>query len=300
MKNDLTLVIMAAGKGSRYGGSKQTDSLGLNGESIMDFSIYDACLAGFNKIVFIIQDEQQDYFQKKYHYLTINYEVKYAVQDIRIAPFDTTEIMRVKPWGTTHACWSAHKHIQSPFCILNADDYYGRTTFFRIAEFLRKNDCQDQGVFVAYKLTNTISKHGSVSRGVCSIQDGKLKQIHEYLSIELIDNKIIAKEEILDPTTPVSMNIWGLQPKVIQLLENQLKTFGKELSDEDQLTKEALLPSDIQSLIEQELLSIETIYADEEWFGITYKDDKEFASQKLQKMQIEGYYPRNLLTEKII
>ena len=295
MTNDLTLVIMAAGKGSRYGGSKQTDSLGLMGESIMDFSIYDACMAGFNNIIFIIQKDKLNYFKDKYRHLSQKYDVQYVVQDVQNIPFESNGSARIKPWGTTHACWSARKFITTPFCILNADDYYGRSTFFKIAAFLKNNENPDHGVFVAYQLRKTISEHGSVSRGICTIHDGELKSIRELLSIELINNVIIAEEKELNPNTPVSMNIWGFNPKVIELLDSQLNIFGENLSQEERLTKEALLPADIQSLIDQNLLVVNTLYADEEWFGITYQKDKEFVSKKLREMQTCGYYPSNLM-----
>lgn len=297
MINDLTLVIMAAGKGSRYGGSKQTDSLGLCGESIMDFSIFDGCLAGFNKFVFIVQKSQLEYFKEKYQKLAEVHEVRYAIQDPEVAPFETKGFVRSKPWGTTHACWSAKAHIHTPFCILNADDYYGRSTFFKMADFLRNNKNQDRGAFVAYKLRKTMSEHGSVSRGICKIQQGELKSIQESLSIELVNDLIIAENEVLDPQTLVSMNIWGLTPKLFELLEARLKLFGENLSREDLDHMEALLPADIQSLIDQNLITVQPLYADEDWFGITYQKDRELASFRLCELQKCGFYPTPLFSQ---
>jgi len=294
MKSDLTLVIMAAGKGSRYGGLKQIDSLGLNEESIMDFSIYDASLAGFNRLVFIIQLNQLDYFKEKYQYLTEYFDIKYAIQNTEVVPFEAKRFDRTKPWGTTHACWSAKEFIETPFCVLNADDYYGRSTFLKIADFLHNNKKTHHGVFVAYKLIKTISKYGSVSRGICTIHQDELKKVHESLSIKWVDDVIIADDKVINPESPVSMNIWGLQPEAIELLEVQLNFFGEHLSYEDCLQKEALLPADIQTLIDQQRLVIHALYADEEWFGITYQEDKEYVSTKLCEMQATGYYPTPL------
>jgi NDP-sugar pyrophosphorylase family protein len=294
MKNDLTLVIMAAGKGSRYGGSKQTDRLGLCGESIMDFSIFDAMLAGFNHIVFIIQENQRDFFEMKYKELSKKCHIEMAIQEGSNVPFDLNGFQRLKPWGTTHALWSAKSHIHTPFCVLNADDYYGRSTFEKIANFLINNDDPKKGVFVAYELIKTMSSHGSVSRGVCTIQEGKLKKIKEELSIEIIADTVVADNRKINPQTPVSMNIWGLHPYALTLLEQRLVDFAHHLTDADRAKKEALLPMDIQSCIDQNLLSIVAVYADEAWFGITYQQDKEVASSKLRKLQSDGYYPSPL------
>lgn len=290
MKNDLTLVIMAAGKGSRYGGSKQTDRLGLFGESIMDFSIVDAMLAGFNHIVFIIQANQREYFELKYKNLSQTCNIEYAIQEVKNVPFDLHDFQRTKPWGTTHALWSAKSLIHTPFCVLNADDYYGRTTFAKIADFLIKNKDPKKGVFVAYELIKTLSNHGSVSRGVCTIQDGALKNIKEELSIEVIGDTVVSDSMNLFPQTPVSMNIWGLHPFALKMLEQRLIDFGNHLAENEQADKEALLPMDIQSCIDRNLLSIIALYADEEWFGITYQKDREYASSKLRKLQSDGYY----------
>lgn len=294
MINDLTLVIMAAGKGSRYGGSKQTDQLGLCGESIMDFSIYDAISAGFNRIVFIIQENQKEFFETKYLNLSKAYSIQYAIQDSMKTPFELNGFHRVKPWGTTHALWSAKSFIHTPFCVLNADDYYGRSTFNKIADYLQNSEDKSRGVFVAYELMKTMSEHGSVSRGVCTILNGKLERIKEELSIEIIDHAIVSGNRTLSPTTPVSMNIWGLHPYALTLLEKKLNDFGSEISQSQLCDKEALLPMDIQSCIEERSLIIDAVYADEEWFGITYQKDKEYASIKLQKLQKSCYYPTPL------
>jgi NDP-sugar pyrophosphorylase family protein len=290
MISDLTLVIMAAGKGSRYGGSKQTDQLGLCGESMMDFSIVDAICAGFNHIVFVIQENQKEFFESKYKNLSKVCSVQLVVQDNMKTPFELNGYRRVKPWGTTHALWSAKPFIHTPFCVLNADDYYGRSTFKKIADYLHTNKDVSRGVFVAYELMKTMSEHGSVSRGICTIQRGKLRIIKEELAIEIIKHAIVSGDKILAPETPVSMNIWGLHPYALTLLEKKLIDFGNETVPSQLLDKEALLPMDIQTCIEENSLIIDTVYADEEWFGITYQQDKEYASSKLQSLQKSGYY----------
>lgn len=292
--NKLTLVIMAAGKGSRYGGAKQTDSLGLQGESIMDFTIYDAILAGFNHFIFIIQEEQKDYFQHKYENLSATYKIDYAIQDILITPFDTKKIERTKPWGTSHALWSAKDFIDAPFCVLNADDYYGRRAFLKMANFLTHNKVPQKGALLVYPLMKTMSEYGSVSRGCCTVLNNKLQLITEVLSIRVIDGIIISDTSDIMMDTPVSMNMWGLMPEALSVLEKKLIHFVDHVYDVDLKTVEALLPKDIQTCIKDQTIEIEVIDSEEDWFGVTYKEDKVTASNRLQKMQMNNYYPTPL------
>ena len=296
-----TLLIMAAGMGSRYGGNKQVDGLGPNGEILMEYSIYDAIRAGFDKVVFVIKPGMKetlasicgDRIAKKV-------KVDYAFQDFSSVPsFYHIPEERTKPFGTVHAVLVARDYIDQPFAVINADDYYGVSAFSTIYEKLQTLAPEGEATMVGYQLQNTVSKNGTVSRGVCHAVNGNLDKVVETLKIKLCENGEIrdigAGEpgELLDPLAPVSMNFWGFTPWIFGKLEEYFATFLKGLAP-DAIKAECLLPVFVDKLMHEGELTVPMLTTDAVWFGVTYKEDKPFVQAELRKLHESGVYPASL------
>jgi len=304
------LVIMAAGMGSRYGGEKQTDGIGPNGEAIMEYSVYDAIQAGFSKVVFIIKPEMEqtlrtmcgDRIQTMKTPQGEPVEVKYVFQDFSSVPsFYQIPADRKKPFGTVHAVLCAKDAVQEPFAVINADDYYGRSAFTTIMDELMKLEQTGKGTMVGYRLMNTVSDHGTVSRGVCQTENGSLKKVKETLKIKKYPDGSIAdiadpdNEVPLAPESPVSMNFWGFTPWIFEEMEAYFTAFLKGLTP-DELKAECLLPVLVDKLITEGKLDISVLDTDAVWFGVTYKEDRPIVEAELKKLHESGAYPASLKT----
>jgi len=293
----MTLLLMAAGSGSRYGKLKQFDDLGPSEEFLLEFSIYDAINYGFNHIVLITRIENKEFLE---NYLSpklpSNIKLDVVVQDINDLPKDTSidTSERTKPWGTAHAVWSARNIIDSDFVIINADDYYGKQAFEGAANFIKNNDSKNTYGIIGYNLKDTLSEHGSVSRGVCSVDNGHLVSIEEHTKIEAIDGEIVDTESgnALNPDTIVSMNFWICNTSIFDYIETY---FSKFLQIPENLEKsEIYIPFVAQEMMASGLIDIDVITTNSEWFGVTYYEDKAEAVSTLQRLTDENQYPSPL------
>ena len=298
MNKDLTLVIMAAGMGSRFGGLKQIEPIGPNNEFLIDYSIYDAIKAGFSKIVFIIKKENEEIFKSTIGTRVEGHiPVSYVFQDSSNIPVNIDFSNREKPLGTGHAIYCCKDEVTAPFAIINADDFYGRDAFIKIAEFLKKTDDNCYGL-VGYKVNNTLTDNGSVKRGICYAKDNYLTYIVES-SIERKKNKIIAsplngKEPFeVTPDTLVSMNMIGFTPKIFNYLEKELTNFLK--NPNTNLEKdEFLIPDVLQTSISEDNKKVKVLDTTAVWYGVTHKEDKDFVVNSINKLVTDGIYPNNL------
>ena len=298
-----TLLIMAAGLGSRYGGNKQIDRIGPNGEILMEYSIHDAVEAGFDKVVFVIRKSMDEIFRSMIgDKIAKKVKVEYAFQEYDSLPGGfVPPADRSKPYGTVHAVMCAKDVIHEPFAVINADDYYGREAFKAMADALhRLQQEENKAYMVAYYLKNTVSKHGHVTRGVCTTDEtGHLVKVVETFSIIPFPDGTIRDIHdnpdgvILDPDALVSMNMWGFHPSLFEAGMQYLSDFLKDNSG-DPLKKECLLPSLVDTLMHTAGLKVEVLSTDSVWFGVTYKEDKEYVSGELQKLHDAGVYPAAL------
>lgn len=297
-----TLLVLAAGLGSRYGGLKQLDKLGPNGETIIDYSIYDAIRAGFGKVVFVIRkDIENDFKEVIISKLSGKIEVDYCLQELEYLPegFELP-VDRKKPWGTGHAILMAAGKINEPFGVINADDFYGADAFKVLAEFFDTLKTKDENLYsmVGYDLCNTLSDFGSVSRGVCESNDENyLVSVTERTHIERSHNGIAYKDEkndlvFLSSKTVVSMNFWGFTPLIFKQLSERFTVFLKD--NIQNLKAEFFIPSVVNSLIETNETKVKVLHSSSLWFGITYQEDRELAVTKLKNLVEEGVYPENL------
>ena len=298
------LVIMAAGMGSRYGGLKQIDPIDKEGHIIMDFSIYDAKRAGFEKVVFIIKKENETDFKEAVgKRIEKVMDVAYVYQELTNIP-DGFEIPkdRVKPWGTAHAVLSAIDEIDGPFAVINADDYYGRHAFQTIYDYLTTHEDDDKYRYtmVAYRLKNTVTDNGHVARGICGLNaSNELVSVTERTRIEKRNNGIEYSEDDgqtwneIDPDTLVSMNMWGLTPEFVETLEKGFKEFF-EKPDVDVLKEEYLLPIYIDELLQKGEVTVKVLETQDKWFGVTYKEDKPVVVEAIQSLKDSGLYPQHL------
>ncbi len=279
MTKDVTLVVMAAGMGSRFGGLKQLEPIGPNGEVILDFSVYDAIKAGFNKVVFIIRkDIEKDFRELVGKRVENKVKVEYVFQDMNNLPEGfTVPEGRTKPWGTGHAIYCCKDVVNEPFAIINADDYYGRGAFKAIYDELAENAAT---CMVGYKLGNTLTENGTVARGVCDVEDGVLKGITEHTAID--------KNSGLSLDSVVSMNMWGLTPKIFKRIEMDLTTFLKNL--QNPLKDECYIPVIVDNTIKEEGEKVKVLSTDEKWYGVTYREDKESVVNAIKKLFAEGLY----------
>ncbi len=294
-----TLLILAAGIGSRYGGIKQMDKIGPSGESIIDYSVFDAIRAGFEKVVFVLNPNIEEDFKEVYEArLKGKIETGYVLQKINAVPKGVpVNTARVKPWGTGHAVLVAKDAINEPFAVINADDFYGKQAFEMIGRFLSETEIDsNKYAMVGYKLENTLSENGSVSRGVCQTENGFLTDVVERTSITIEDDKIVYndngdKEEI-DGNSVVSMNFWGFSPLFFDQLERDFTNFMDENAHE--LKAEFFIPSVVNDLIEDDEASISMLTSNDQWFGVTYQEDKEVTISKVKELTDKGVYPVNL------
>ena len=296
------LVIMAAGMGSRYGGLKQIDPIDAQGHIIMDFSIFDAKKAGFEKVVFIIKKENEaDFKEAVGKRIEEKMEVEYVFQDINNIPegFEVPE-GRVKPWGTAHAVLSCIDVIDGPFAVINADDYYGRDAFEKIYNYLSTTEDDDKYryIMVGYQLKNTVTDNGHVARGVCSVdENGFLEKVVERTRIEKRDGGIAFTEddgetwEALDGDSVVSMNMWGFSESFMKEIQNGFEAFLEEGLKTNPLKCEYYLPSVVTRLLEADQATVKVLTSKDKWYGVTYKEDKQMVMDAIKSMQDNGLYP---------
>jgi len=292
----MTLLLMAAGSGSRYGKLKQFDDLGPADEFLMEFSIFDALKNNFNHIVVITKAANKSFLESHLsNLLPSDVKLDVLVQEINDIPEGVyLDTKREKPWGTAHAVWTARHVIKGCFVIINADDYYGQNAFEGAANFIKNNRSDNTFALVAYNLKNTLSKFGSVSRGVCEVENNHLKSIIERTQISEKGSQIIDEDSgvTLDPNAAVSMNFWICNTSIFKYIETYFSTF---LKDSNNLEKsEIYLPFVTQEMMENGHISVKVIEAQSEWFGVTYYDDKDIAVQTLSELTQKGAYPTPL------
>lgn len=294
----LTLLVLAAGIGSRYGGIKQIDGFGPNGETIMDYSLFDAIRAGFTKVVFIVREEILETVKEKFgNKLNGKIEVDYVIQSLdKLIPSQYRNAERVKPYGTGHAVLCAREAINEPFVVINADDFYGKDSFASIANFFREEK-DGAHAMVGYTLKNVLSEHGSVSRGVGETDsNGFLKSVVERTTIVVENGKIIAKEKDgdlpLSPDAPTSMNFWGFQPSMFQLSADMFQEFLK--NNYQNIKSEFYIPLIANEMIHKGKGKVKVLGGGNIWFGVTYKEDKEAVSNRIKELIKEGQYPEKL------
>ncbi|MBR4702673.1 MAG: hypothetical protein IKO91_02410 [Oscillospiraceae bacterium] len=296
-----SLVIMAAGMGSRYGGVKQIAGVGPQGEILMEYAIFDALRAGFDKVVFIITEALKADLREKFDasLRRKGVETAYVVQDYSSLPaFHKVPKDRVKPYGTAHAVLCARDAVREPFAVINADDYYGvdafRTIFAALPGLNEKKACM-----VGYRLKNTVSEHGAVTRGVCAAEEGKLRSVTETFKITVFPDGSIRdtaqdpQGRLLDPEAVVSMNFWGFHPSIFRALEEYLDRFLRGLGPED-LKSECLLPALVDERIRSGALSVDVLHTDARWFGMTYKEDHALVQAEIARLHERGVYPPSL------
>jgi len=284
---------MAAGMGSRYGGLKQLDAIGPSGETIIDYSVYDAIKAGFTKVVFIIRKDFEQEFKSK---ITDKYEgqiqVEFAFQDLNDLPDEfTCPEGREKPWGTGHAILSARDVINEPFVAINGDDFYGRESFKVVADYYKKG----AKIFsmVAFKLDKTLSSFGGVTRGLCTVNDEKLNTVIETADLQKTDYGVSSNRDIeLDGSEPVSMNVWGFTPILFKYLEEKFVEFLSENGTE--MKSEYLIPSVVNELIQSGQETVKVLHSGARWFGVTYKEDKPYVESEIEKLVNKEEYPGKL------
>ncbi len=288
-----TLVVMAAGMGSRFGGLKQLEPIGKNGEAILDFSIYDAAMAGFDKMVIIIKKAiEKDFRETAGKRLEARYNVEYVFQEIDDLPEGYKVLCdRQKPWGTAHAIWCARNAIgDSQFAVINADDYYGRSTYFKMAEHFASGS--DDYAMIGFRLNNTLTDNGTVARGVCETENGYLSTIRELTKINSQCQYTLDEKEWhqLAPDSVVSMNIWGLDGRVFPYLERELKLFLDNNATEPK--QEVYLPLVMDTLIKNNEAKVKVIPCEEKWYGVTYREDKDSVVEAITKFIDEGKYDK--------
>ena len=295
-----TLVILAAGMGSRYGGLKQIDSFSPEGDTIIDFSLYDALQAGFGKFVFIIrksfEKEFKEIFNKK---LEGKAEIAYVFQELENVSEKYINPERTKPWGTGHALLMTKTAVKENFAIINGDDFYGKEAFEVMAKSLSKKDMNSYDFnTMAYLLKNTVSDHGYVSRGECLVNDKNyLVDVTERTHIEKIDGKIIRKDDdgtyiLIDGNTVVSMNFWGFTPRFFEFGQALFEKF-LEMNKEN-LKAEFYIPNIISDILKSSTATVEVLKSDAKWFGVTYKDDKPIVQKAIEQLKNKNIYPKHL------
>ena len=298
--NKPTLVILAAGMGSRYGGLKQIDSFTPEGDTIIDFSIYDALQAGFGKFVFIIrksfETEFKEILDKK---LGGKAEAIYVFQELEDVPEKYQNDERIKPWGTGHALLMAKDAIQENFAVINADDFYGKEAFEMMAKSLSEMDEESYDFnMMAYLLKNTVSDYGFVSRGECEVnEEGYLTDITERTHIEKIEGKLVRKDDngkfiSIDENTVVSMNFWGFTPRYFEFGEQLFLDFLE--NNKENLKAEFFIPYIVNEILSSGVASVEVLKSNAKWFGVTYKKDKEIVQKAIERLKNDNVYPTNL------
>lgn len=293
-----SLVIMAAGLGSRYGGTKQVDGVGPSGEILMEYSIHDALRAGFDKVVFIIKPDMREMVEDLCgRYVAKKVEVAYAYQDYTSLPqWYTIPDGREKPYGTVHALLCAESVVKEPFCVINADDYYGVDAYKTIIAELDRLKEKGQATMVGYHLKNTVSLHGTVSRGLCTVEGGKLSSIQETKEIQLFADgtiKDMRRDVELEGDTVVSMNYWGFMPTIFPQMRAYFEDFLRS-GEGQELKSECLLPVMVGELKNTGELEVSVLQSADKWFGMTYRADREAVAEELKKLHEAGEYPVTL------
>ena len=292
MSFNATRVVMAAGMGSRFGGLKQIEPVGPGGQAIIDFSVYDAKAAGFNKVVFIIKHEiEKDFKEIVGQRIEKLIDVDYAFQELDMLPDGfTCPEDRQKPWGTAHAIYCARDKVDTPFAVINADDYYGKSAYQKMYDHLKKQ--QGDFCMVGFRLKNTLTENGTVSRGICKVEDGVLKAVDERTKI--LDCKYTEDDENwveLPRDCIVSMNMWGFTPEIFKYIENDLKEFFAEKINVPKV--EYYLPTVVSNVINRGQKDVSVLVAEDRWYGVTYKEDKagvvSALNEKIEKGEYEGF-----------
>lgn len=302
MEKKPILLVLAAGMGSRYGGLKQIDPLGPTGEIIIDYSIFDAVEAGFERFIFVIKEENREAFDEILtDHLPKNLEIHIVYQDLEDVPegFIIPE-GREKPWGTTHAICAAKDVIDAPFAVINADDYYGKEAYRQIYDFMTSDRItSDHHAMVGFKIKNTLTDHGSVSRGVCEVENDQLVKIVERTKLfkegdgaRFTDENGV--EQHLDGENVVSMNFWGFHPGFLPFLQEDLHRFFREDVPQNLLKSEALLPTAVGTGLTEGKLSVEVLTTNDTWMGVTYHEDKEPVMAGFKALVEDGVYPSPL------
>jgi hypothetical protein len=294
-----TLLVLAAGMGTRYGGNKQLDEVGPSGETIIDYSIYDAIRAGFGKIVFVIRRDIEEQVKERFvKRLKGKIEVDYVFQEITNLPEGAkVNPERQKPWGTSHAILVTAEKIKEPFGVINADDYYGVESFKTLHDFLVNDKDPNCYCIVGYKLKNTLSDHGHVNRGVCGVKNGLLKDIVETRQIEKTADgaKVVSEDGTVQKFTGeevVSMNLWGFKPSCYSFLGSEFKSFIAKSGME--LKSELDIPTSVDKFVKNGEITIKILMSNERWFGVTYREDKPFVVDSINKMIAKGVYPSKI------
>ena len=299
-----TLLLLAAGMGSRYGGLKQLDGLGPNGETIMVYSIYDAIKAGFGKIVFVIRKDFEKDFKEK---ILSKYEghipAELVFQSLDALPEGfTVPEGREKPWGTNHAVMMAKDVIKEPFCVINCDDFYNRDSFMVLGKFLAElpENAKNTYAMVGFRVGNTLSENGTVARGVCSTDEsGLLTTVVERTEIMRVDGKVCYKDEqgqwvAIADNTPVSMNMWGFTPDYFEYSEAYFKEFLANEKNRTNLKAEFFIPLMVNKLVNDKTATVKVLDTTSKWFGVTYSADREGTVERIQSLVNEGVYPAKL------
>lgn len=311
MERKTTLLIMAAGIGSRFGGGiKQLEPVGLHGEIIMDYSIHDAIEAGFNKIIFVIRrDIETDFRERIGNRLEeicgkLGVEIAYAFQDMNDVPGEVP-VERSKPWGTGQAVLAAKDLIHEPFVVINADDYYGKEAFCKLHDWLVLDHEKDAIAMAGFKLKNTLSENGGVTRGICQVENGHthITDVVETSNIIMTEIEAEADGVILDPESYVSMNMWGFPakegcvPEYLNILKKGFKEFFEIDVPANPLKAEYLLPIHIGGLLRNGKCTVKVLETKDKWFGVTYKEDKEFVVNSFKKLIADGVYKEDLYSD---
>ena len=294
----MTLIVMAAGMGSRYGGLKQIDPIGPCGEFIVDYSVYDAAKAGFDKVVFVIKKENEEIFRQTVGSRIKGIKVEYAFQGLNDLPEGfTCPDTRVKPWGTGHAVLCAESVSEGGFAVINADDFYGRESFELLAKHIRGANAGNY-CMVGYRVENTVTENGTVSRGVCEVANGKLTDVVERSKIQKTESGIEYLDEETDKwvplanDTPVSMNCWAFTSDFFAELKGAFVEFLKENINTEK--KELFLPFVVQAMMKRGDCTVDVVTTPSKWYGVTYKEDREGVVESIRKMTENGTYPENL------
>lgn len=290
-----TLLILAAGLGSRFGGDKQVSHVGPNGELLMEYSIHDAINAGFKKVVFVLKEDMIATVKSSVgEKFKDRVELEYAVQDFSSLPaFYKVPEGRVKPFGTVHAVLCAKEFLTDPFVTVNADDYYGAECFNIMRNYLELLKDGSEAAMVTYILKNTVSENGSVTRGICAVENGRLTRVDETGGIAPENGRIISAKGEVDPDSEVSMNFWGFHPDTLKIMDDYFNDFLKSLTP-DMLKAECLLPIMVNDLLAEKKLTVFASPSHDVWFGMTNRADKEDVEAKLAKLHDIGVYPDRL------